>query len=118
MAELREFQDILRKFCNERDWEQFHTPKDLTIALMGEVAEVMEYYYWKSHEEIEVYLNNEEIFDEFKNEVADVAIYLIQLANAVDIDLEEAILSKIEKNNKKYPVEKAKGRSDKYTAYE
>lgn len=103
----------IRKFRDERDWMKFHDPKNLAVSITIEAAELLEHFQWKDKEEVENYVkkNKEEISDE----IADVAIYLAELADNLGIDLVEAMDNKLEKNAKKYPVEKAKGVATKYT---
>jgi NTP pyrophosphatase (non-canonical NTP hydrolase) len=106
----------IREFCEERDWRQFHNPKDLSIALSIESSELLEKFLWKNKEEVEEALvkNREEIEDE----IADIAIYVLDLVDVLNIDLEKAILAKLEKNKLKYPVSKAKGSHLKYDQLE
>ena len=103
----------IRAFRDERDWLQFHDPKNLAISVAIEAAELLEEFQWKTREESEHHavVNKERIADE----VADVAIYLFELADILKIDLATAINSKLDKNALKYPVEKARGSSKKYT---
>lgn len=112
MSDLKKLTEKLIQFRKARDWEQFHKPKDLAISLALEAAEVLEHFQWKSEKEIEEYIqsNKEEIGDE----LADVLNYLMLMAHLLDIDLIEATQKKIDKNSKKYPVEKAKGKHTKY----
>lgn len=113
MKELSEITQKLIEFRKARDWEQFHTLKDLAISLNLEAAEVLEHFQWKSKEEIEQYsVDNKE---ELAEELADVFNWVLLLANDLNIDIVDASHKKIETNNKKYPVEKAKGRHTKYT---
>jgi NTP pyrophosphatase (non-canonical NTP hydrolase) len=100
------------KFRDERDWKQFHNPKDLAISLSLEVSELLENFQWKTSEEA-VKKNH----DNMKDELADVVMYAMMLANELEIDLEEAIIKKLEKNREKYPIEKAKGSSKKYSEF-
>ncbi|MUG44222.1 nucleotide pyrophosphohydrolase [Paenibacillus woosongensis] len=100
-------------FRDERDWEQFHNPKDLAISLVLEASELLENFQWKSSEQA-IDIN----FKHIQDELADVLIYSLMLANDLKIDVKEAILSKLEKNKQKYPVEKFKGTSKKYTEIE
>lgn len=100
-------------FRRERDWEQFHTPKDLAIALNLEASEVLEHFVWKSKEEMERYVKEKRV--EIGDELADVLYWVLLLAHDMDIDLVEAFGRKMEKNEKKYPVSKAKGKHLKYT---
>ena len=103
----------IRKFRDDRDWKQFHDPKNLAVSISIEAAELLELFQWKTGEEASRYAaeNRERVAEE----IADVAIYLIELADITGIDVEEAIASKLEKNAKKYPVEKSRGISTKYT---
>ncbi len=99
-------------FRDARDWKQFHNPKDLALSLVLEAAEVMEHFQWKNPVEIEEYLktNKEDIGDE----LADTLYWILLIGNDLDIDVLKALEKKIEKNEAKYPIEKAKGRHTKY----
>lgn len=97
-------------FRDERDWRQFHNEKDLAISISLEASELLELFQWKSSEET-IKTKRGEIEDE----LADVMIYSMMLASNLDLDVEEIILNKLEKNNEKYPVEKSKGNKEKYT---
>lgn len=103
----------IRKFRDDRDWKQFHDPKNLAASISIEAAELLEIFQWMTGEQAAAYAaqNKERVSDE----IADVAIYLIELADIVGIDLAKAIDAKLDKNAKKYPVEKARGVSTKYT---
>lgn len=105
--------DRIRKFRDERDWLQFHNPKNLAVSVSIEAAELLELFQWTSGEESARYAadNREKVSDE----MADVAIYLLELADILGIDLAKAIDAKLEKNAVKYPVEKSRGVSTKYT---
>jgi NTP pyrophosphatase (non-canonical NTP hydrolase) len=113
LTSLHELQAIIRKFCDERDWDQFHNPKDLSISLTLEAAEVMEHFQWKSPEEMTEHIATRK--SEVGEELADVFYWVLLLANKLDIDLAEAFRLKMTKNEMKYPVEKAKGSHRKYT---
>ncbi len=106
MSEIKEITNTLIKFRNERDWEQFHNPKDLAVALSIEAGELLEAYLWKSSEEAKT--------EKVKEELADVFAYAFLLAEKYDFDVKEIVLDKIKKNGEKYPVEKSKGTSRKY----
>ena len=110
---MDEVLDRIRAFRDERDWLQFHDPKNLAVSVAIEAAELLEEFQWKSKEESERHAreNRERVADE----VADVAIYLYELADVCGIDLRAAVLAKLEKNAIKYPVEKSKGTNKKYT---
>lgn len=105
--------DRLRVFAAERDWDQFHSPKNLSAALSVEASELLEHFQWLKEDES--FALSPEKRAKVAEEIADVLLYLIRIADKLDIDVLDATLSKIEANAKKYPVEKAKGRSDKYT---
>ncbi len=97
----------LRNFRDERDWKQFHNPKDLSLALSIEASELLEVFLWKSSEDADV--------EKVKEELADVLAYAFLLADSYDLDISEIVLEKIRKNELKYPVNKAKGTAKKYT---
>ena len=103
----------LREFADARDWEQFHSPKNLTMALSVEVAEIVEHFQWLS----EAQSNElpEQTLDKVATELADTLLYLVRLADKLDIDLLDAARRKIEINEQKYPVEKSRGNAKKYT---
>ena len=106
----------LREFADARDWEQFHSPKNLTMALSVEVAEIVEHFQWLSEEQS----NDlpEQTLDKVETELADTLLYLVRLADKLDIDLLDAARRKIEINEQKYPVEKSRGNAKKYTDLE
>lgn len=105
----------LRKFRDERDWKQFHDPKNLALAAAIEISELQEHFLWKDRAEVEVYLRDPENKLEAQRELADVFMYLFELADILEIDIERAIDDKILENEKKYPVALSKGVADKYT---
>jgi dCTP diphosphatase len=105
----------IRGFRDERNWMQFHNPKNLAISISLEASELLEHFQWKSPEESEMHARVAKA--EIADEVADVAVYLIEFADNLGIDLEKAILEKLEKNAAKYPVERAKGSAKKYTEF-
>jgi len=100
-------------FRDERDWDQFHQPKELAIALSIEAGELLEHFLWKNPAEVEERIANKK--EEISDELADVAVYLIELADKVGVDLTDAIQRKMAKNALKYPVEKARGSNKKYS---
>lgn len=103
----------LREFAQDRDWDQFHSPKNLSMALSAEVAEIIEHFQWLTEEQSSNLA--EDKLKEVETELADTLIYLIRLADKLDIDLLAAAVSKIDLNEQKYPVEKSKGNAKKYT---
>lgn len=106
MSDIKEITEALIKFRNERDWEQFHNPKDLAVALNIEAGELLENFLWKSHEEADK--------EKVKEELADVLAYSLLLAEKYGFDVKDILLDKIKKNGQKYPVDKAKGTAKKY----
>ncbi len=106
---LEQLKETLRLFNYERDWDQFHNPKDLVVALMSEVGELAECYRWLSSEEIANLHADPVKKKKVEEEVADIFMYLLTLAYKLDINLDQAILDKLEKNRTKYPIEKSKG---------
>lgn len=102
-------------FVRERDWEQFHSPKNLSMALAAEAGELMEHFLWSSHEESRAVAASPAKRARIADELADVVIYALEFANATGLDVAGSIDAKIAANAAKYPVEKSKGRSNKYT---
>ena len=106
MKEIDKIIQELLKFRNEREWEQFHNPKDLSIALSIEANELLELFLWKKPEEANI--------EKVKEELADVFAYAFLIAEKYNLNIEDIVLEKIKKNAEKYPIGKAKGKSDKY----
>lgn len=106
----------LLEFRQKRNWEQFHKPKELAISLSIEAGELLEIFQWKTNEEVAALIASESK-QRILDEVADVAIVLSYLCHDLDIDLDSAVRSKLEKNEAKYPVQKAYGNSRKYSEY-
>ena len=112
---LNEIKDRVLKFAQERDWEQFHSPKNLSMAISAESAELMEHFLWQSSEASHTDLEDLKLRGKVEEELADIFIFAIEFANVTGIDIAKIIESKMSLNAKKYPIEKSKGRSDKYT---
>ena len=112
---LQEIKDRVLAFAKERDWEQFHAPKNLSMAIAAEAAELMEYFLWQSPEASRSDMQVENLRAKVKEELADVFIFAIEFANMTGTDIAAIIDTKMRRNAEKYPVEKAKGRSVKYT---
>lgn len=109
---LHELRDRLRAFADERDWGQFHTPKNLAMALSGEAAEVIEHFQWLTPEQSAAL--DDRTLEEVSLELADVLLYLVRLADVLNVDLADASRRKLAINAERYPVEKAMGRADKH----
>jgi dCTP diphosphatase len=113
---MEELTQQLRKFAKDRDWDQFHSPKNLAMALSVEVAELVEHFQWLTEEQS--YITDPEKIEEIKQEIGDILIYLTRLSDKLGIDPLRAAKDKIKINNIKYPVEMAKGRARKYDGRE
>lgn len=114
---LAALRDRIRAFTRERDWEQFHHPKDLGVALATELGEVLEHFRYRTHEQIAAKLTEADYRRELGYELADMLWLLLRLADVCGIDLSTALVEKLALAAKKYPADLVRGRSDKYTAY-
>lgn len=115
MQKLEQIKLKLREFADERDWDQFHSPKNLSMALIAEAAELVEHFQWMT--EKQSHNLSESKLKAVGEELADIQIYLIRIADKLNIDLLAEANKKIELNEKKYPREKVKGSPKKYTEY-
>jgi len=111
--DIKEIQKKLANFANERDWDQFHSPKNLVMALTSEVGELNELYQWLNEEQ-SLLDNKNDDFSQVKHEIADIFIYLLRIADKLNIDIEDAVKEKMKINAEKYPVDLAKGNATKY----
>ncbi|MFJ8518997.1 nucleotide pyrophosphohydrolase [Lysinibacillus xylanilyticus] len=109
MSELEKLRENILQFRDQRNWQQFHNPKDLALSVSLEASELLELFQWKTSEEAV-----EKNLDKMKDELADILIYAILFANETDMDLVNIINNKLQKNNKKYPIEKFAGKNTKY----
>lgn len=103
---MNEIIDALKKFRDERDWQQFHNPKDLSLALSIEAAELLEVFLWKNPEDADL--------QKIKEELADVIAYALLLADECQLDVKEIVMAKIRLNEQKYPVDKSRGNAKKH----
>ena len=115
MSGVRKLIQEIKKFRDDRDWMQFHDPKNMAISIVIEAAELLENFQWKKKEEVEKYVKEHR--DEIEEEIADIAIYLFELADNMGIDITEAVRSKLRRNADKYPISKAKGKHTKYNKF-
>jgi len=111
-TDLNTIRDKLRKFVDDRDWDKFHNPKNLAMALSVEASELLEIFQWQTESDSQ-HLSNKELKD-VEIEIADILIYLIRIADKLDIDLMDAVTKKLEINEQRYPVDKVKGKAVKY----
>lgn len=112
---IKELKDRIQKFCEERDWDQFHDAKNLAIGIITEAAELLEKFRFKSDKEIKQLFESPQGREKISEEIADILYFTVRLAQKYDIDLSDALDKKMEKNEKRYPTEKARGSNKKYT---
>lgn len=110
---INELIKMVQDFCEDRDWDQFHNPKDLAIGISTEANELLDIFRFKSEEQMKVIMNSSKR-EHVEEELADVLFFTLRFAQMNNIDLCEILKIKIDKNNEKYPVEKAKGSNEKY----
>ena len=115
IADLDELRWRLRRFAAARDWDQFHSPKNLAMALIAEAAELVEHFQWLT--EAESAALTPEKRAEVADELADVLVYVVRIADKLDVDLLAAVADKLRRNEAKYPVSRVKGSAKKYTEY-
>ena len=108
---MTELSRRVASFVDERDWNQFHTPKDVAVSLSIEAAELLEQFQWRTNKEIETLLNDDKYCQAIRDELADVLIYLVIIARRLDVDLVQAALDKLERNRERYPPKEYRGRA-------
>ncbi len=113
MSELQEHTKRIREFCEERDWDQFHNPKDMALSLALEAAEVLEHFQWKNEAEVDKYVKEHKT--EIAEELMDTYYWILRMVDKFGIDLPSAFDAKMRKNASKYPADKAKGKHAKYS---
>ena len=113
MSDIAKLQELIVKFRDERDWKQFHNPKDTAISLVLEASELLEHFQWKNQDEIKAHIAQHK--EEIADELADVLYWVLLIAYDLDVNLIEAETKKMKKNAAKYPPDKAKGKHTKYT---
>ncbi len=112
MSDLQDHTKQIREFCDERDWAQFHNPKDMALSLALEAAEVLEHFQWKNEAEVEKYVKTHKA--DIAEELVDTYYWVLRMCDRFGVDLPAAFEAKMQKNAIKYPVEKAKGKHAKY----
>ena len=112
---IEELRELVVKFCKERDWGQFHNPKDTAIKISVEASELLEKFEWLDHEEVKALFKDKEKRQDIEDELADVFYNILLFSHKNDIDLSTAFKSKLKKIAEKYPIDKAKGSKKKYT---
>ena len=114
---LNHIKKEIKKFIRERNWEKYHSPKNISMSIAIEAAELMEHFQWLTIAESKKLLKDKKKRAEIEDELADIAIYLLDFCNLFDIGLESCILRKLEKSSRKYPVHLVMGKAHKYTHY-
>jgi len=112
MSDIQKLTDLIIKFRDARDWKQFHNPKDTSLSLVLEATEVMEHFQWKNKEEMDEYVLAHK--SEISEELADVMYWVLLMSHDLRIDIDKELRKKLEKNEKRYPVSKSKGKHTKY----
>lgn len=112
---LKALEESVRQFAADRDWGQFHTPRNLILALCGEAGELAELLQWTPDADVDTWLTDSKNMERLRHEMADVLSYLLRLSDVCGVDLEQALLEKTALNETRYPVELAKGSAQKYT---
>lgn len=113
MSDIQRLTEIITKFRDAREWKQFHNPKDVALSLVLEATEVMEHFQWKNPKEIEEHIKKYK--KEIGEELADVLYWVLLISHDMNIDIKKSLENKLVVANKKYPVEKARGKHTKYT---
>ena len=114
---IKQLKEMVKAFCEERDWDQYHNAKDLAIGIITEASELLEHFRFKSGTEVDNLFKEKFKKDEISEELADVLFFILRFAEKYHIDLSDELKKKLDKNVQKYPVEKAKGSNKKYTEY-
>ena len=118
LVEVSRLQQVVAQFARERDWESFHSPKNLAMALTGEVGELIELFQWLSEDASRDVARDPSTARRVRDELADVLVYLVRLAAVLEVDLDEAVRSKLATNASKYPVHLARGNAKKYSDHQ
>lgn len=112
MSDIKNLTEKIIKFRDARDWKQFHNPKDVALSLVLEATEVLEHFQWKNSPEITKYMKSDK--EDISEELADVLYWVLLMSHDLKIDIRKALAKKLIKNEKKYPIDKAKGKHTKY----
>jgi NTP pyrophosphatase (non-canonical NTP hydrolase) len=117
MGQIRELMAVVRNFCEVRDWDQYHGPKDLSIGIVTEASELLEIFRFLSDEQALELFGHPVKKEEIEDELADILFFLLRFAQRFDIDIDQALHKKVAKNEKRYPVELSKGKNCKYSEF-
>lgn len=114
---INELKEKIKKFCEDRDWDPYHNAKELAIGIVTEASELLHHFRFKSEKQVDEMINDPSKRQEISEEIADVLFFLVRLSQRYNIDLTTELNKKIQKSEQRYPIEKAKGSSKKYTEY-
>ena len=112
---ISELRERVSKFVQDRDWDKYHNPKDIAVSITIEASELLEIFQWVKDDDLDKTIEEPGKITRLEEELGDVMIYCISLANTLNMDIAQAVMKKIEKNESKYPVERVKGDYRKYT---
>ena len=112
---VEHLKQLVKKFCEDRDWDKYHSPKNLAIGIVTEASELLEIFRWKSEEDSYNLLKDPKKLEEIRHELADVFYFVLRFAQKFEIDLTNALIEKLKINEERYPIEKSKGSDKKYT---
>ena len=116
LIDIERLSVALEQFADDRDWHQFHSPKNLVMALTGEVGELTEIFQWMTEEQSRTATHDANTAQQIKDELADVMLYLVRLSSVLGINMNEALTQKLQRNVENYPADKVRGSSKKYNA--
>jgi NTP pyrophosphatase (non-canonical NTP hydrolase) len=111
---IKQLKDIVQKFCEDRDWDQYHNAKDLAIGVSTEASELLDIFRFKSEKQVEDMFNDAKTLGEISDEIADTLYFILRFSQKYKIDLSSSLKKKMDTNNKKYPIDKFKGSNKKY----
>lgn len=114
---IQDLKDMVREFCEKRDWDQFHNPKELAIGIATEAGELLQLFRFKDETQMQEMLEEEKAKQKIRDELADVLYFTLRFAQLYDIDLYETLSEKLQQNEKKYPQDKVRGKNKKYDEY-
>lgn len=117
MSDIKMLEKLVREFCEARDWDQYHNPKDLSIGLSTEANELLDIFRFKSKEQMDQMMVSEEYREHISEELGDIFFFLLRFSQLNDFDLSQCVVNKMKKNNEKYPADKVRGKNLKYTEY-
>lgn len=117
MSDIKQLENLIKEFCEARDWDQYHNPKDLSIGISTEANELLDIFRFKSSEQMEQMMETEAYREHISEELGDIFFFLLRFSQMNHFDLFQCVVDKMEKNNEKYPAEKVRGKNLKYTEY-